>query len=170
MKTYRSSFLRPWGSLIHGAGVISLIVAAWFGFLWLVMHSPGRPWRQASWRILIEDPSFAVPAALVAAIGALIVLHKFGSHRGRYSAGARELEIRSGWVWQRTRFLRYADITSIELNEGPLMRLLRTADLEIVASAAPHHVILHGVPAGEVLRRFLLERQESLRELASGKI
>lgn len=170
MKTFRSSFLRPWGSLVHGLGVVGVMVSGWFGFLWMIVHtSSGRGSRRLAAEGLLRDPGFLVPAALIAVIGLWVVLHKFGSNRGRYHAGAREIEIRNGLVWQTVRYLRYSDIKSIDLHEGPLMRLVGSSDLEIFASEAPHRVILHGVPKGEEVRRFLLERRDSLRELSAGE-
>ena len=168
MKGFRSSFLRPWGSLVHGLGVVGVLVSGWYGFLWLIVRSPGRGARRISCEGLLQDPAFLVPAALIAVFGLWAVLHKFGANRGRYHAGAREIEIRSGLVWQTVRHLRYADIKSINLHEGPLMRLVGSSDLEILASEAPHRIFLHGVPAGDEVRRFLLERRDSLKELGAG--
>ena len=169
MKTFSSSLLRPWGALVHGVWVVALTIVSWFGFLWIIMHTPVHARRCSSWKILIEEPSFLVPAVLVATIGTWIILFTFGSKRGRYRAGATELEVRSGWVWHRTRFIRYSDITSIEIREGPLMRLLGTSDLQILSSKAPYSLLLYGVHAGEELRRFLLERRDRLHDQAAAK-
>lgn len=167
MKTFNSSLFRPWGSLFHGALVMALVMAGWFAFLRVILTAHGSEWRQTSWQWIVEQPPFLGPAMLVVLIGGWVALYKFGANRGRYRAGARELEVRTGLVWRKTQYLRYVDIANIEVHEGPLMRLLGTADLIITASAAPHQVILYGVRAGEEMRRFLLERQESLRALAS---
>ncbi|HLF93859.1 MAG TPA: PH domain-containing protein [Planctomycetota bacterium] len=167
MKSFRSSFLRPWGTILYGVSVLGLILAAWYGFLWVVIRTPGRDWRPIPWTSLFLEPAFISPAALIAIIGAWIVLYQSGSSRGRYRAGATELEVRSGWVWRRTQYLRYVDIKNIELRDGPLMRLVGTSDVEIWASEAPHRVLLHGIPDGEGFRRFLLDRRVSLKELES---
>ena len=136
MTTFRSSFFRPWGALIQGSLVLGLLLAGWLGFTATVMWSGGnkRPFRNAA---VVQEPLFALPAALTLLIGLPLVATSFAKSRGRYRPGPTALEVTEGWLGRETKTVPYASINEITSSRGPLMRLLGTTDLKLHCSEAP---------------------------------
>jgi len=115
--------------------------------------------------------------ALVGLTALVLALQGLLSPLGaRYQVGATELMLHRGLLWRRTTTVPLTAITRIERSSGPLMRIFGLADLHVYAWAPgdpPRHglrewptVCLLGLPEAEDVRRFLLERRDSIREAA----
>lgn len=133
----------------------------------------------------IEHPRHALsPAfehytllALIAAFGLLglvLALQGFFSPLAtRYEIGATELTVRSGMLWRETSTLPLIGITRVESVTGPLMRMFGLTDLRIYSTrttptpnglAETVSVRLLGLRDGEEVRRYLLERRDTLHD------
>lgn len=165
MKIYHSSVLRPFGSLLRGLTVITLILAAILAFAILALFSAAGEWSPGLLRVALVQPLFLLPGALVLIVGLPIAWSAFTRCRGCYRAGPTDLEIRNGWPRQSVQLLRYADIRAIDLSRGPFMRLIGTTDLVIRSSQVPFQATLYGIRDAGELRESLLGRRDSLREL-----
>jgi len=121
----------------------------------------------------LQTPSLVL-AAVFGLLAVLLALQGFFSTLGaRYELGASELTIRSGNFWRQTTTVPLVGITRIESVRGPLMRLLGLWDLRIYSTSIlstqnglREHAaaVLLGVREGEDLRRYLLERRDTLHE------
>jgi membrane protein YdbS with pleckstrin-like domain len=80
--------------------------------------------------------------------------------RWRWRLTDLALELHHGvWV-RRTETLPYFRIQQIDVNQGPIDRLLDLASLEVTSASASGSVSLPGIPVGDApaVRRALLER------------
>lgn len=80
--------------------------------------------------------------------------------RWRWRLTDLSLELHHGvWV-RRTETLPYFRIQQIDVNQGPIDRLLDLASLEVTSASASGSVSLPGIPVGDApaVRRALLER------------
>jgi membrane protein YdbS with pleckstrin-like domain len=161
MKVYQSSVLRPYGSLVRGSLVTSLAVGTVWAYSALQIYGLRGKWRPEFIPQALESPLFLALAGIVLLIAVPLVLTSFGQSRGTYRVGPTDLEIRSGWLHQTTRWIKLSTITQIELSQGPLMQLLATTDLKI-RSAEAGEVILYGIRDARDLRFHLLDRRDSL--------
>ncbi len=180
MKNYRSSILRPIGSLANGLFWTSLVIALLLGFVALTRVPVGQGLKHLRVKEAARQPAFRIPASLILVIGGWATLSKFLNSRGTYRVGPMELEASNGLLWKHVETIRYEDISRIDHSRGPLMGLLGTSDLKIIARSVPpipsaegcstiypftQFVTLYGISNAEEFRRYLLERRDSLREL-----
>lgn len=165
MKAYESSVLRPFGSLVHGVLILSLIAGVLWGFSILFLFGAAGRWRDAYVEQALVQPLFLGALALLAVIGLPTTLTVFARNRGSYRAGPTDLEVTAGWLHRETRWLQYKNMTEIDLVQGPLMRLLGTHDVKIRHGQYGAEVVLHGVRDARELRLHLLDRRDSLRDL-----
>jgi membrane protein YdbS with pleckstrin-like domain len=169
MKVYESSVMRPYGSLVRGILVLSLFVGVLFAFTLLVHYGGAGRWHSRFPGDALVSPLFLGGTGLFVLIHVPLMLAAFGQSRGSYRVGPTDLEITSGWLHRRTRWIQLRKISDIELSQGPLMRLLGTSDLKIRLADYPCEVLLHGVHDARDLRWHLLDRRDSLSELEAEK-
>lgn len=172
------AFSRGWTAGLAGllwCGVAGGFALAVLKFLVLLsrMENPRRALSAESEALLL---GLVTAAAGVLAVGFAVrgLLTPFTE---RYRVGAADLTVRRGVLWQRTTTIPLICISRIETSTGPVMRLLGLTDLVVVAilSREPRtgtietaSVVLQGLRGGEEMRRFLLDRKESLGEAAIG--
>jgi hypothetical protein len=164
MKVYRSSVLRPFGSLVRGALTTSMIVGVAWAYCALLPYGERGRWRPEFMSQAIVSPLFLALVGVILLIAVPVVLSAFGQSRGRYRVGPTDLEITSGFLFQKTHWIPLKNISSVELSQGPLMRLLGTSDLKIHQRNLASEVVLHGIRDARDLRIHLLDRRDSLAE------
>ena len=99
-----------------------------------------------------------VVGAVVAVAGAAGAVLAW--RRWRWSAWADALELRHGVVVHRASLVPYHRIQQIDVERGPLERMLGLAHLVLRTASATTDAVLPGIPAEEAddLRRHLLAR------------
>jgi uncharacterized protein len=102
-----------------------------------------------------------VPAVLAVVVVAAAIWYppaRFARWRWRFTDIAVELE--HGVLVRQAEALPYFRIQQIDVNEGPIDRLLGLASLQVTSASASGSVALPGIPAGDApaLRRALLAR------------
>jgi membrane protein YdbS with pleckstrin-like domain len=161
MKNYRPAFARSICSAVNTAFWTAFWAASWVGLVELIFflntldhprstlsHTEVRPWLVAG----------------VVGIGAIGLLCLFRgvllSLTERYVIGPADLTTRTGALWQTSATVSLLDSKSIRTSSGPLMRLFGLEDIHVGI------LTLRGIPEGDKLGAFLLERRESLRTAA----
>lgn len=130
--------------------VSGLVLSAGSAFLWLFA---GWSW---AWILL------AVVIAIT--IVALIVAPRRARSIG-YRLRDDDLLFRRGIMWQRFVSVPYGRMQLIDINRGPVSRMLGLADLRFVTAAASTGVMVPGLPDAQAaeLRDRLVELAESRR-------
>ena len=133
------------GSLVSG-----LVLSAAAAFLWLVA---GLSW---AW--------VAIVAIVVITIIQLIIARRRARAIG-YQLRDDDLLFRRGILFQRFTSVPYGRMQLIDINRGPVGRLLGLADLKFVTAAASTNVEIPGLPEADAaeLRDLLVELAESRR-------
>ncbi len=133
------------GSLVSG-----LVLSAAAAFLWLVA---GLSW---AW--------VAIVAIVVITIIQLIIARRRARAIG-YQLRDDDLLFRRGILFQRFTSVPYGRMQLIDINRGPVGRLLGLADLKFVTAAASTNVSIPGLPEADAaeLRDRLVELAESRR-------
>lgn len=133
------------GSLMSG-----LVLCAIATFLWLVA---GWSW---AWGALI--------AIIVITVVQLIIAPRRARAIG-YQLRDDDLLFRRGIMFQRFVSVPYGRMQLIDINRGPVGRMLGLADLRFVTAAASTNVSIPGLPEGDAaeLRDRLVELAESRR-------
>ncbi|GAA1440662.1 PH domain-containing protein [Leifsonia poae] len=130
--------------------ISGLIASAVSVFLWLVAG-----WN-AGWILLA--------AVVVISIIALIIAPRRARSIG-YRTREDDLLFRRGIMFQRFVSVPYGRMQLIDINRGPVGRLLGLADLKFVTAAASTGVVIPGLPepVAAELRDRLVELAESRR-------
>jgi membrane protein YdbS with pleckstrin-like domain len=164
MKTYRPAPSRVIGSLLGVLTTTAALSALWIPFCrWLQMLARLEDRGRGS-RLEEEIALYGILAAIVG-LGLIGVLASLSRFRARYDIGATEIVLRHGLLWQSTRTIPLLEILRIEVSSGPVQRWLGYADLNLWTAAQPAFPVrLCGIAGADELRRFLVERQERLRE------
>lgn len=107
-----------------------------------------------------------VIAAVVAAI--TIVTAALTPRRIRsigYALRDDDLVLRRGLMWQRFTAVPYGRLQLVDVNRGPLDRVLGMSELKFVTAAASSNIRIPGIPAAQAdeLRDRLVELAESRR-------
>ena len=133
------------GSLMSG-----LVLSAIATFLWLVAD-----WSWA-WVALIVIVAVTVIALIIAPRRARAI---------GYQLRDDDLLFRRGIMFQRFVSVPYGRMQLIDINRGPVGRVLGLADLKFVTAAASTNVSIPGLPEGDAaeLRDRLVELAESRR-------
>jgi membrane protein YdbS with pleckstrin-like domain len=136
--------------VIVGALVSGVVAAAAVTFLWLVAR-----WDWG-WLLLI--------AVVVITVISLIVAPRRARSIG-YRMRDDDLLFRRGIMFQRFVSVPYGRMQLIDINRGPVSRMLGLADLKFVTAAAATGVLIPGLPEAEAseLRDRLVELAESRR-------
>jgi membrane protein YdbS with pleckstrin-like domain len=136
--------------VIVGALVSGVVAAAAVTFLWLVAR-----WDWG-WLLLI--------AVVVITVISLIVAPRRARSIG-YRMRDDDLLFRRGIMFQRFVSVPYGRMQLIDINRGPVGRMLGLADLKFVTAAAATGVLIPGLPEAEAseLRDRLVELAESRR-------
>ncbi|MFF1879727.1 PH domain-containing protein [Leifsonia sp. NPDC058230] len=136
--------------VIVGALITGLIAAAAATFLWLVAR-----WDWG-WVLLV--------AVVVITVIGLIVAPRRARSIG-YRMRDDDLLFRRGIMFQRFVSVPYGRMQLIDINRGPVGRMLGLADLKFVTAAAATGVLIPGLPEAEAseLRDRLVELAESRR-------
>jgi membrane protein YdbS with pleckstrin-like domain len=136
--------------VIVGALVSGLVAAAAATFLWLVAR-----W-DLGWLLLI--------AVVVITVISLVVAPRRARSIG-YRMREDDLLFRRGIMFQRFVSVPYGRMQLIDINRGPVGRMLGLADLKFVTAAAATGVLIPGLPEAEAseLRDRLVELAESRR-------
>ncbi|HEV7812602.1 MAG TPA: PH domain-containing protein [Leifsonia sp.] len=136
--------------VIVGALVSGLVAAAAATFLWLVAR-----WDWG-WLLLI--------AVVVITVISLVVAPRRARSIG-YRMRDDDLLFRRGIMFQRFVSVPYGRMQLIDINRGPVGRMLGLADLKFVTAAAATGVLIPGLPEAEAseLRDRLVELAESRR-------
>ena len=135
---------------VVGAVTTGVLLAAASVFLWLV----------AGW---------AFGWVLLAAVVVITVVSLVVARRRARSIGYRlrddDLLFRRGILFQRFVSVPYGRMQLIDINRGPVGRMLGLADLKFVTAAAMTNVVIPGLPEPEAaaLRDRLVELAESRR-------
>jgi putative membrane protein len=121
---------------------------------------------RGAWGMLAAGAYFASQGSwlLVGAIAALFILFSIGSLYLRwlkleYRVGADELRIDSGWLNRTSRAIPFDRVTDVDLEQGPLHRLLGLARVKLETGGSAG-----GKEEEGVLHTIALERAESLRD------
>lgn len=133
------------GSLMSG-----LVLSALATFLWLVA---GWSW---AWIALIVFVVSTVVQVIIAPRRARAI---------GYQLRDDDLLFRRGIMFQRFVSVPYGRMQLIDINRGPVGRMLGLADLKFVTAAASTNVSIPGLPEGDAaeLRDRLVELAESRR-------
>jgi membrane protein YdbS with pleckstrin-like domain len=136
--------------VIVGSLVSGLVMSAIATFLWLVA---GLTW---AWIALV--------AIVVITIIQLIIAPRRARAIG-YQLRDDDLLFRRGIMFQRFVSVPYGRMQLIDINRGPVGRLLGLADLKFVTAAASTNVSIPGLPEMDAadLRDRLVELAESRR-------
>ena len=136
--------------VIVGALVSGVVAAAAATFLWLVAR-----WDWG-WLLLI--------AVVVITVISLVVAPRRARSIG-YRMRDDDLLFRRGIMFQRFVSVPYGRMQLIDINRGPVGRMLGLADLKFVTAAAATGVLIPGLPEAEAseLRDRLVELAESRR-------
>lgn len=127
-----------------------VLASAFSAFLWL-----GAQWNWA-WLLLI--------AVAIVAVISLIVAPRRARSIG-YRLRDDDLLFRRGIMFQRFVSVPYGRMQLIDINRGPVSRMLGLADLRFVTAAASTGVVIPGLPdpVAAELRDTLVELAESRR-------
>ncbi|HEY2557001.1 MAG TPA: PH domain-containing protein [Diaminobutyricibacter sp.] len=136
--------------VIVGSLVSGLVLSAIATFLWLVA---GWTW---AW------------VALIAIVAITVIQLIIASRRARaigYQLRDDDLLFRRGIMFLRFVSVPYGRMQLIDINRGPVGRLLGLADLKFVTAAASTNIAIPGLPEGDAaeLRDRLVELAESRR-------
>ncbi|QIZ99863.1 PH domain-containing protein [Leifsonia sp. PS1209] len=136
--------------VIVSAVVSGVVLAAAATFLWLV--------AQWSWGWLL------LAAVVVITIVSLIIAPRRARSIG-YRMREDDLLFRRGIMYQRFVSVPYGRMQLIDINRGPVGRILGLADLKFVTAAASTGVVIPGLPepVAADLRDRLVELAESRR-------
>ncbi len=136
--------------VIVGSLVSGLVLSAAATFLWLVA---GWSW---AWIALIAIVAITVVQLIIAPRRARAI---------GYQLRDDDLLFRRGIMFQRFVSVPYGRMQLIDINRGPVGRVLGLADLKFVTAAASTNVSIPGLPAGDAaeLRDRLVELAESRR-------
>ena len=136
--------------VIASAVITGLVLAAASVFLWLV-----GGWA-FGWVLLT--------AVVVITIVALVIAPRRARSIG-YRLRDDDLLFRRGIMFQRFVSVPYGRMQLIDINRGPVSRMLGLADLKFVTAAASTGVMVPGLPEPEAaeLRDRLVELAESRR-------
>ena len=136
--------------VIVGSLVSGLVLSAAATFLWLV---GGWSW---AWIALIAIVAITVVQLIIAPRRARAI---------GYQLRDDDLLFRRGIMAQRFVSVPYGRMQLIDINRGPVGRVLGLADLKFVTAAASTNVSIPGLPAGDAaeLRDRLVELAESRR-------
>ena len=112
--------------------------------------------------LVIRRPAAALVPLVVVAAGLTLVLTYPPARyrRWRWRLADLALELHRGVVFHRNDAVPYFRIQQIDVQEGPLDRLLGLASLQVTTAAASGSVELPGLPAADApaIRRDLLHR------------
>ncbi|WP_426516423.1 PH domain-containing protein [Diaminobutyricibacter sp. McL0618] len=136
--------------VIVGSLVSGLVLSAIATFLWLVA---GWTW---AW------------VALIAIVAITVIQLIIAPRRARaigYQLRDDDLLFRRGIMFLRFVSVPYGRMQLIDINRGPVGRLLGLADLKFVTAAASTNIAIPGLPEGDAaeLRDRLVELAESRR-------
>jgi membrane protein YdbS with pleckstrin-like domain len=136
--------------VIASALITGVVLAAAAVFLWLVAG-----WA-FGWVLLV--------AVIVVTVVALIIAPRRARSIG-YQLRDDDLLFRRGIMFQRFVSVPYGRMQLIDINRGPVSRILGLADLKFVTAAASTGVMVPGLPEAEAadLRDRLVELAESRR-------
>ncbi|WP_431278298.1 PH domain-containing protein [Leifsonia poae] len=136
--------------VIVGALISGVVAAAVATFLWLIA---GWTW---GWVLLA--------AIVVITLISLIIAPRRARAIG-YLMRDDDLLFRRGIMFQRFVSVPYGRMQLIDINRGPVSRMLGLADLKFVTAAAATGVLIPGLPEAEAseLRDRLVELAESRR-------
>jgi membrane protein YdbS with pleckstrin-like domain len=112
--------------------------------------------------LVLGRPAFAIgPLAVLGLGGLLVQLYPPARYRRwRWRLGELALELRRGVVVRRSDAVPYFRIQQIDVEQGPLDRLLGLSTLQVTTAAASGSVQLPGLPADDAprIRHELLTR------------
>jgi membrane protein YdbS with pleckstrin-like domain len=136
--------------VISGTVITGLVLSAVSLFLWLV---GGWPF---GW--------LALTVVVVVTVVALVIAPRRARSIG-YRLREDDLLFRRGIMFQRFVSVPYGRMQLIDINRGPVSRMLGLADLKFVTAAASTGVMVPGLPEPEAaeLRDRLVELAESRR-------
>ncbi len=108
------------------------------------------------------------PWATAAAVGFVLIFAAFTPRRVRaigYQLRDDDLVFRRGILYQRFVAVPYGRMQLVDINRGPLSRVLGLSELKFVTAAATTGVVIPGLPEAdaEQLRDRLVELAESRR-------
>ncbi|OEI68794.1 PH domain-containing protein [Curtobacterium sp. ER1/6] len=105
----------------------------------------------------------AIAVALVALVTAVLTPRRVRAIG--YALRDDDLVLRRGLMWQRFTAVPYGRMQLVDVNRGPLDRILGLSELKFVTAAASTNVRIPGIPAADAdeLRDRLVELAESRR-------
>jgi membrane protein YdbS with pleckstrin-like domain len=105
----------------------------------------------------------AIVVALVALVTAVLTPRRVRAIG--YALRDDDLVLRRGLMWQRFTAVPYGRMQLVDVNRGPLDRILGLSELKFVTAAAATNVRIPGIPAADAaeLRDRLVELAESRR-------
>ncbi len=105
----------------------------------------------------------AIAVALVALVTAVLTPRRVRAIG--YALRDDDLVLRRGLMWQRFTAVPYGRMQLVDVNRGPLDRILGLSELKFVTAAASTNVRIPGIPATDAdeLRDRLVELAESRR-------
>lgn len=174
MRQLRPAFPRSLTRSFEGLFWTALLGAFCSGFAWFAFllgrlsdprHAPSPAFEH--FILLLVGGAFALLCLVLTVQGFL------GPRAARYEVGATDLTVRTGTLWHHTTTIPLVGITRIDAVRGPLMRLFGLTDLRIytMSTAPTQHgarewpaATLLGMKEGEDLRRYLLDRRDTLHE------
>lgn len=109
--------------------------------------------------LLLRGLLSAIPVGLVLLVALVWAPRRYA--RTGYCVRAEDLHLRTGALWQRTTSVTLNRIQHLEINQGPLERVLGIARLMVfTAGGSGYDLMLPGLPAqtAERLKAHLLER------------
>jgi len=144
-----------WTELITTV-VIGVVVTAGCVLIGVVSGGFVRP-AGAIWS------SVAIIVGVVALVTALLTPRRVRAIG--YALRDDDLVLRRGLMWQRFTAVPYGRMQLVDVNRGPLDRLLGISELKFVTAAASTNVRVPGIPAADAdeLRDRLVELAESRR-------
>jgi membrane protein YdbS with pleckstrin-like domain len=115
------------------------------------------------------DPAGTVWSLIAIAVGVVAVVTAVLTPRRvraiGYALRDDDLVLRRGLMWQRFTAVPYGRMQLVDVNRGPLDRVLGLSELKFVTAAAATNVRIPGIPAADAdeLRDRLVELAESRR-------
>jgi uncharacterized protein len=126
----------------------------------IVVAASSIPWTAFSW-----DLGWILPVVVGAIALIVVALTPRRVRAIGYQLRTDDLLFKRGLMWQRFVAVPYGRMQLVDINRGPLARILGLSELRFVTAAAASAVVIPGLPlqAAEDLRDHLVSLAESRR-------
>ncbi|MCA9550525.1 MAG: PH domain-containing protein [Myxococcales bacterium] len=164
-------YLQARWALGQFGGLVGLLVG--FGFAATI---PLGDWQ---WVLWIAESMGVV--AYIGQLGFSLAALSLDYRMRWYMVSDRALRIREGIVFTHEQTMSFANIQNLEVQQGPLQRLLGIADVEVTSAGGGgrsshgetgqrdlHRARFRGVDNAEHIRGLILERQRSFKDSGLG--